>query len=425
MINSFPKSILITLGELYNYAGSEIVTLELAEYFSLKGIRVHVLSHSYGEPIDKEFKKLKNVSIHTSTKDIEFENIDLFWIHHNLIPLQLLELAEKKILKAKVIFHHMSPFHPLEFPFSPSVEKYLADLILFNSQETKKYIEDKLSDLDIKGEVFNNPAPDYFNIPLAEKKYRKNIKKILIVSNHVPEEILIAINQLKDLGIIVKTFGISKPHEFKLITPRDLLWADVVITIGKTVQYAILSGVPVYCYDHFGGPGYLNQDNYRRASNLNFSGRGYSKKDSVTIVEELFNQYEKSQKFAQHIHKNLSSEYLLSNKMSSILNDLKSINSDRVKTLSESDKFSFIALSEQLKHINTNFYNAINMHRDINSVQSNEISSLREQIDGMINSKSNEHNEISSLREQIDRMINSKSWRITEPLRILNKKYNK
>ena len=43
----------------------------------------------------------------------------------------------------------------------------------------------------------------------------------------------------------------------------------------------------------------------------------------------------------------------------------------------------------------------------------------------MINSKSNEHNEISSLREQIDRMINSKSWRITEPLRILNKKYNK
>jgi hypothetical protein len=146
----FPKSVLITQGELINYAGSEIVTLELAEYFSSKGSLVHVLSNYIGAPIDKEFKKLKNVVLHTSSTSIDFTSLELLWIHHQLIPQEVLDLAEKGQLKAKVVFHHMSSFHPLEFPFAIRIEAYLADLVLFSSCLVKDTIEGRTT-LAMKG----------------------------------------------------------------------------------------------------------------------------------------------------------------------------------------------------------------------------------------------------------------------------------
>jgi hypothetical protein len=105
MTNYIPKKILITQGKLAEYAGSEIVTLELAQFFSANGSIVTVLSNFIGDPIKKEFLKLKNVTITTSSEGIDFKNMDLIWIHHNLIPLQILDLVNKGKLKAKFVFH--------------------------------------------------------------------------------------------------------------------------------------------------------------------------------------------------------------------------------------------------------------------------------------------------------------------------------
>lgn len=58
-----------------------------------------------------------------------------------------------------------------------------------------------------------------------------------------------------------------------MMCPEILHNCGVVITIGKTVQMAILANRPVYCYDHFGGPGWLTDQNYEGAVALNFSGR--------------------------------------------------------------------------------------------------------------------------------------------------------
>ena len=32
-------------------------------------------------------------------------------------------------------------------------------------------------------------------------------------------------------------------------------------------------GLPLYCYDHFGGPGYININNIEHNTYFNFSGR--------------------------------------------------------------------------------------------------------------------------------------------------------
>ena len=50
---------------------------------------------------------------------------------------------------------------------------------------------------------------------------------------------------------------------------------DLVVSIGKTVPYALAQRVPVYYNDHFGGPGYLDAHNFERARHGNFCGRAF------------------------------------------------------------------------------------------------------------------------------------------------------
>jgi len=47
--------------------------------------------------------------------------------------------------------------------------------------------------------------------------------------------------------------------------------------------------VPVYLYDHFGGCGWLTEDNFALAEWHNFSGRGFGKKSTASISRELAN----------------------------------------------------------------------------------------------------------------------------------------
>ena len=59
--------------------------------------------------------------------------------------------------------------------------------------------------------------------------------------------------------MLIDAIGSEKPA----ITSAELLdHYDCVISIGKTVQYCLVQGIPVFLYDRFGGPGYLNESNY-------------------------------------------------------------------------------------------------------------------------------------------------------------------
>ena len=57
------------------------------------------------------------------------------------------------------------------------------------------------------------------------------------------------------------------------ITPDLLLKFDLILTIGKTVQYGLVLGIPVYNYDHFGGDGYITLQNIDFESNYGFTGK--------------------------------------------------------------------------------------------------------------------------------------------------------
>lgn len=273
------KKVLILNSFIKKYTGSEITTFELAKTFRELGFEVSVAAFDLDQPFICEFEKLaiRLVNI-CNLKNNEF--YDIIWAHH-FITLEYC-LLDKEIRSNKIVFSSLSPYTPLE---SPPFVLDKVSVFLANSLETKeKLISMGITEENIR--LFPNPVPSYFfNIKKCFEKCEK-VRKIAIISNHLPQELL----ELTQIGfnhdIEIDIIGVG----FKeiLITPEILLNYDAVISIGKTVQYCLSLGIPVYCYDMFGGLGWVNSNNINHLGEYNFSGRdSYKKKSALEILKEI------------------------------------------------------------------------------------------------------------------------------------------
>lgn len=291
------KSILILNSFLKEYTGSEIVTLELAEFFAEQGARVTVSSFCISHPLMDSFN-IENVQlINLSNLESNF-HYDIIWAHHfSTIEYSFLE---KNISADKVIFSSLSHFTCLETP--PLILDKLTHLLVNSIENKNSLVELGFNKDDIY--LFPNPAPNVF----FNQKYqlKENLARIAVVSNHIPNELYKAIDILKSKGIDVFIYG--KGFEEVRITESILRKYDAVITIGKTVQYCLALGIPVYCYDRFGGVGWITQSNIKKASDFNFSGRDYPfKKKEIDIFKEIVSY--KKEDFI--FYKNINSEFNL------------------------------------------------------------------------------------------------------------------
>lgn len=246
---------LLTVRRLNEYGGSELVTIELAEYLHSIGHKVTVFTNSIGGVW--EGHEL------VTTEKPDPREYDVLWIQHNML---IHDLGFKKLEGQRIISNHMSSYVDLEWPSLPDYEMQLADKILANSPETCE----KLEELGLRDvELYQNPAPAFTSHRTAVNS------EPLMVSNHPPQELL---------GISGVKVGCDRPTR---MSPNALAKCPFVICNGKTVQYALRAGVPVYLYDHFGGPGWLTSENFERAEWFNFSGRGFGFKTSDKIRSEL------------------------------------------------------------------------------------------------------------------------------------------
>lgn len=236
---------LLTNRELVNLGGSELVTVELAEELTRQGHDVVVYSPKIGGGA------LDTRHLNTTTVKPDTRLFEVLWIHHNLL---IHDLGFRKAPGQRIIFNHMSSYVPTEWPKIPSYEMQLADLILANSPETR----DKLTGLS-RVQLFQNPAPIGFDRVGPGSEYG------LFISNHRPLELLEA---TQGLGIPCRFIGADDAP--MRVTPELLSGAAFVVGNGKSVQYAMRAGVPVFLYDHFKGSGWSVMDGEYN----NFSGRG-------------------------------------------------------------------------------------------------------------------------------------------------------
>jgi hypothetical protein len=267
--------ILITNLFIKEYTGSEINCLEISRCLKNMGHTPYVYTFYKENPLCAEFEKNK-IFVSDQYEDIINIEFDLIWNQHSQV---LNYLLFRRIKYKNILFSSLSPFEELEYP---SYYVNQLPLVLANSKETKN----KLVQLGVKPELinifFNSVDLDYFK---ASKKESVSPIKALCISNHPPEELLnlkVFTNNNFSIDFIGQNSG-----EYKLVTPDVLNNYNLIISIGKTVQYAIALNIPIYCYDQFGGPGFITQNNCEIALNHNFSGRGFSKKTTSEIYNEL------------------------------------------------------------------------------------------------------------------------------------------
>lgn len=287
------KRILICQPIMHACVGSTVCTIELAEYLVSRGGVVDVYTTTFSSSIKKECKKRDiNVFVFREKPNLSLYDYDYIWVHSEILPISIINELDKISSDNKklpfFIFAHLSALDeiPDESPWNCGLEDGLADMELYVSDATKEKQAGTVN-LDIPSLTFRNPVPPRY---VRENcKQSRKLKKVLIVSNHVPPEVWEAKKILEDNSIVVDHLGAGGIS--RLISPDDIFSHDVVITIGKTVQYSLLANTPVYIYDHFGGPGYLNKRNYKTAKQRNFSGRGFSKKTGKQIAKEVLEEF--------------------------------------------------------------------------------------------------------------------------------------
>ena len=288
LADSMPKKALITTNHMASFSGSEIVALEFAEAFAERGIEVEIYANYIGSPMAEEAARC-NIRLSSDETYPNPFDFDIVYSQHHVMPLLLADKVKNGLKKPYFIYAHLSPYEPFEVPGVFS-ERILADQIYVNSSEVKEsLIRYGIDSINVT--IFHNAAPNkFFEI---QQKTLPDLKHIIIVSNHVVQELYNVIPLLTNKGIRVSIFGHGGRKE--RITDVHIENADAVITIGKTTQYAFAGSRPVYCYDHFGGPGWLTLENYERSAEKNYSGRCCMRKiSSEQILEELITGFSKA-----------------------------------------------------------------------------------------------------------------------------------
>ncbi|WP_447730321.1 hypothetical protein [Pseudoxanthomonas suwonensis] len=129
--------ILLSNNTLAQYAGSELVTYEIAQHLVESGHVVTVATFASGGDIRQDFDALGVQWIDLSAPPAPVEtHFDLYWGHHSSCFDSL--LIGRNLSADRIVFSSLSPYEPLECPplYADSLTHVLA-----NSHETREVIE--------------------------------------------------------------------------------------------------------------------------------------------------------------------------------------------------------------------------------------------------------------------------------------------
>ncbi|HEY8401178.1 MAG TPA: hypothetical protein VIK89_07950 [Cytophagaceae bacterium] len=403
------------------FSGSEVNILDISKVLLRKGFQITVFTFQKGDPLLTHFDEC-GINVTCNIQDIQGKHFDIIWAQHYVV-LNIVLLSEVKY--DKIIFSSLSPFESFEFP--PSYCNKLS-LVLANSHETRaQLISNGVDSKKIK--LFPNSVDLYY---YNQSKPISSIKKIACISNHPPEEVLQLKTLLKE-DQTIDFFGING-DSFQLVTPELLLAYDCIITIGKTVQYSMALNIPVYCYDHFGGPGWLTRDNLDLAFEKNFSGRGFNQKNSEEIYSEIFENTIHPDHLSL-LHNFCIDHCNLEKNVSEVLNEAKpvsKITSDEIKVDSLlfkrvfDQKIAYEKHAEELEKLkslleNTNSENRniilqlqqeINLYRENNEALQSKNTRLNEVFNRIQNEITALYSEVSILQNQLHQIEQSKFWKL-------------
>jgi hypothetical protein len=151
---------------------------------------------------------------------------------------------------------------------------------------------------------------------------------IAIVSNRQCDELQEAAALLRTQGVEVRFAGMSSSP--RLVDAAFLERFDAVVSIGHTVQKSLARGRPVYCYDRFGGPGYIGPANIDAAEIHNFSGRDRAvQRTPAQLCEEILGGYAAAAAEAAALHRLAAERYRLDLALAGLLHPIVPLAEER------------------------------------------------------------------------------------------------
>ncbi len=400
-------NILITNFEIKQYSGSEINAATIAKRFKQLGHTVYMAALDFGYPLLADVQEESiDVLINILDGDFDFSSIefDIVWAHHSFL---LDWLIFDKGLRAKKIIN--SSLSPVEIFEVPPVYANEINMSIANSKET----EDKLKSYEINNTYLleNYSFRSYFERDIKVGQ----LKNIAIVSNHVPEELFEVVKKLEKENYNVQIYGIQGKKE--LITDKVLEAYDLIITIGKTVQYAMSLKIPVYIYDRFGGPGYLTMENMELNRAHNFSGRAYFKKDPDTIFKEITEGFSKSLEELEQIKQYAIENFCFEEKIQDVINKLQEmpdVNLEEIRKKYEKYSRNIIISKKVAEYLQRR--NAVT-----NKIKQEQFDQTIGQLTEENNKLKIENEELSQKfkkqNKEIESIKNSRTWRYIRKIR--------
>jgi O-antigen biosynthesis protein len=259
------KSALLAVSRFRDLAGSEITALEYAMELQAQGWQVTLASFELGESLTRPARDAGIKVVELEPEIVLATDWDLIWVIHATTYYFL--FAHLALRAGWLVFTSLSHFEPME---CPPLELHPVDIFTVNSEEHKRFFCEQYPQYKHQVLTLPNAAPRAFFEAVRQAPLK--LRRVAVVSNHPPAEVLEVMKDLVERGIEVQWFGVGGKVE--RVVPALLAGFDAVISIGKTVQYSLAMGLPVFCYDHFGGPGWITPDNIAVAADYNFSGRG-------------------------------------------------------------------------------------------------------------------------------------------------------
>lgn len=277
-------NILLTVAHFNGWHGSVIQVIEYAEMLS-KENHVAIVCLDYVSKLKVLLNKI-NVDVFCITdENIPLEYDLVYSFHYPLFSY----LLQKGISTKKWVAGSLSPTTGIEsFPSYWSKANFLT----VHSGRSIELHEMHYGIPPEKMKLFGNPIPAEFSDFVHHKEgFPKTPQNIVVISNHIPHEIL-EIKKLLHKNSRVDFYGHNSKN-YDRITAKILSAYDLIISIGKTVQYALGMGIPVYEYDIYGGCGYITPSNYDSEKFRNFCGLATERKlNSKAIVSEILQEYE-------------------------------------------------------------------------------------------------------------------------------------
>lgn len=337
--NFIPKKVLLSTGELFRYIhGANMVFLELAEYFLSLGCEVYIYTNLALPPMLDEALSLEGadrLKVIDDPEQIVDDDFDLIFMHDNTLPDNIVRQLGQGV-RTRIVPLHLSPFVHIEMPLFPQIENTIADVIACVSKETS--IEMVRRGLDSrKIWVMENFVPSSMT-EVGDIRSQDSLRRVAVVTNHLASELKGAMELLRNSGIQVDHFG--DEGRSQKVTPDILRTYDAIISIGKTVQYGLSLGVPMYLYDHFGGPGWLMASNFESELDFNFSGRASrEQKTAQEIAEELQSEFTGARQYALANYLLHQDRFAISSKMNALM-ELLPLRA-RIKKITTTDELAW------------------------------------------------------------------------------------